>query len=280
MSCYNWERGTIKIPSKEWKGVRDRLVKTANERRARLLDKALLVWSVLNNRDNINAARKAVQSFNKTQKPANRVKLSKVTPRAVFQAINDPWDHGTIGKAIEPLKRGVLANAVLTGRRSEDEDERVHTIGLMLFPYIYEKDERGREVNTNKRKRLAKPKKSDPAVKPLVPTKVAFIKDDESSISFDHKAKTLTWSVSENNRAVERAHEGWLWKALTSALSRVKWTRGSGGKIVGNDEYNRDNSYEGGGGNYVTHEFGPKVARPYRDKYAAAYRKSGYYRSF
>jgi len=38
----------------------------------------------------------------------------------------------------------------------------------------------------------------------------------------------------------------------------VEWTRGSGGTIIGNDEYNQDSDAVGGGGNYVCYEFGPR----------------------
>jgi len=102
---------------------------------------------------------------------------------------------------------------------------------------------------------LQKPKRKDLDLKAV--TKDANISLPDAHVSFRNKGRTVTWDVSENNHAVERAHQHWFARALFSALGRITWTRGSGGQIVGNDEYNRDADYEGGGGNYVTREFGP-----------------------
>lgn len=56
---------------------------------------------------------------------------------------------------------------------------------------------------------------------------------------------------------------------LFRLLNKVQWTRGSGGEIVGNDEYNRDSTHVGGGSNYVKDSWGPK-SNP------TAWRRTGY----
>jgi hypothetical protein len=111
-----------------------------------------------------------------------------------------------------------------------------------------------------------KPLKTDFA--PLPWKTVAFTASwDECGVTFDLKARTVRWGVSENNHAVERARESWLGRAFFRALDRVNWTRGTGGTIVGNDEYNSDSEYEGGGANYVTASYPPP--KPLARSYAA-----------
>ena len=119
---------------------------------------------------------------------------------------------------------------------------------------------------------LQTPKKSALDLKPV--SKDAAINLPDARVSFCNAGKTVTWDVEENNRAVEHAHEHWFAKALFAALGRIEWTRNSGGTIVGNDEYNRDRDYEGGGGNYTTHEF--SAAKQKADRKAATARRSSY----
>ncbi|MFK5949508.1 MAG: hypothetical protein QM500_12150 [Methylococcales bacterium] len=80
----------------------------------------------------------------------------------------------------------------------------------------------------------------------------------EAYIAFSDKERMLYWHVSENNHNVRDAHEHYLGGTLFSELSKIKWTRGSGGEISGNNEFNRDSDYCGGGANYIAHSFWPK----------------------
>lgn len=79
--------------------------------------------------------------------------------------------------------------------------------------------------------------------------------DEELSISLD--GRTVRYSVGENNHSVDHARDSLLGTAFFQFLDNVTWTRGTGGELVGNDEYNQDTTYAGGGGNYVTARFGP-----------------------
>lgn len=67
----------------------------------------------------------------------------------------------------------------------------------------------------------------------------------------------VQWDVPESNHAVERAREHPLAETLFDYLEhRVPWTARSGGSVVGNDEYNRDADYDGGGANYTKERYG------------------------
>lgn len=90
-------------------------------------------------------------------------------------------------------------------------------------------------------------------------TATVFRCGSEATISL--RGNTVTWDVPENNHAPERAADNPLAEALFRYLDRVQWTSRSGGEIIGNDEYNRDCDYAGGGGNYIVRQYGKASAR-------------------
>ena len=109
--------------------------------------------------------------------------------------------------------------------------------------------------------KLQKPKKKDFAVKNKDHFETA-----ELTVSLDSKNKAVIWNVSENNHAVESAHESWLGRTVIRLLNGVKYTNRTGGEFYGNDEYNRENDGFGGGGAYVTKSFGKYATAAYREK--------------
>jgi hypothetical protein len=75
----------------------------------------------------------------------------------------------------------------------------------------------------------------------------------EGSISFDKDRSTVYWSTSENRGATDRAHNSAAGRALFDRLKTVKWTRNTGGLIMGNNEY----AEEAGQGDACTVAYGP-----------------------
>ena len=99
------------------------------------------------------------------------------------------------------------------------------------------------------------PKKKDIDLKPVSRGCILFFED--AAISFGDEARSVVWSVEENNHAREHSRAHPIAKHFFAQLARINWVRGTGGVIIGNDEYNRDADHEGGGGNYVTSRYGP-----------------------
>jgi hypothetical protein len=152
-------------------------------------------------------------------------------------------------KALGKGKRGFDWAAQLESllRFVGDGAEEIH--GAIL-PYEYAE---GRGYAQSKRPKA--PKKKQFA---HVKQSVERIDLGEASIGFDRKRRVIHWSTGENNHAVDRAHSHAVAKAFFSRLDRVVWTRGTGGELIGNDEYNIDagRDYAGGGASYVTRRFG------------------------
>ena len=80
---------------------------------------------------------------------------------------------------------------------------------------------------------------------------------DDGALTFDKKTNVVHWGVSENNHAVDAAHDSDMGKAFFAVLKTVKWTRGTGGYIRGNNEYHSDPDNNGDGAHYISDGFGP-----------------------
>jgi hypothetical protein len=197
MSCYDWERGSVVIPAREWAGFKKSLRDAYNRQEDALFEAAGRVQGRL------VEAGKGERGFN------------------YGRALCDEWDrevarHVRLPRDVERISRSILRARSGNGPVKPRRKDFPHASGA---------------------------------------TKVLLC--GEASIVFDDKARTVTYGVSENNRAVERAREEAVVRELFRLLGRMEWTRASGGVIVGNDEYNQDGERAGDGGNYIVSSYGP-----------------------
>jgi len=240
MSCYNWERGTITLPTKEWANFRKSLLTAWNAHQDSVLAKAKTAYA-------------AAVAAGKGKRGDNRTKAMKVAvARACGGRISEWGDF-------ESGHRG--------GHDSHDKArETYEAVHGLIWKY----------QGHGKPPKFQSPQKKDLPFAAV--SKDATLNLDEATVTFNNKSRTVGWCVSENNRAVESANDHWFAKKLFAALGRITWTRGTGGKIIGNDEYNRDSDYEDGGGNYVTHDYHMKTTA--EKKAEAARRNRNNYSSY
>lgn len=222
MSRNEWERGTIKLPTSEFPKVRKAVEDADKAAKTKLFEATQQVWKGLTpkQRRDHGAYDEAIRAY--CFDPAR-------TPSA--------WDSNP------PLRCGLSP---------QEAEELYHLLG---------RGQRERTENPNHwGARSDKPRRilRDDLEWPTNRT-TSFSVGGEGSITFDRDASSVTWDVAENNHAVDAARNHPLAGAFFTALDKVTWTRGTGGVLIGNDEYNEEagREYEGGGGSYFTGGFGP-----------------------
>lgn len=242
MSCYEWEGGTIALPTSEAVRVRNAMKVEVDRYKTQLYERAAAFWKELPaayKRDSEKYHR-AVQAFVYGNVKTERGWLPDGLPDPKlppWREFSDEGDYNTRSADIESLLSAVCWRDA--------------------------KDDRGvwhRERTTPRR--VTKPD-VDKLVGKATGTKFS-IACGEPSIRFE--GRKVVWTVPENNHACEHARVHPLAEAFFKLLDGVRWTRGSGGVIVGNNEYNRDDQNVGGGGNYVVSEYGPPTKRPRRGR--------------
>lgn len=215
MSRNEWERGEIKLSTKEFSSVRRDLIAFHNARQVRLFERAKRVYGLL------KAAGKGKRGFDY---------------HAAFELTLRVPDHQRSYRADDLDGYDEIFDAIFPSEQ----------IAAMPF-------ERSRKPKAPKKNQFA----------PLKQSVERIDVGGEAGIGFDRKRRVVTWGVAENNHSVERAHDHPIGREFFNRLSRVVWTRGTGGEIVGNDEYNQDTDFAGGGANYVTQRFGA-AGKPFR----------------
>jgi hypothetical protein len=210
MSCYQWESGSLKVPSAEWASLKKRFIEAWNAEVAKRFAVAEELHAHLiatgkgkRKLDYVKAAREWADQQRGSRTMFSATSVHRDRAYAVICRVV-PYKEGAPRKPKKPLKKD--------------------------FPFA--------RSNT------------------LVFSDHSVM-DWDGNLSFKNETRTLEWEVRENNRAVDNAWDHPMGLALGDALSKVTWTRASGGKFIGNDEYNRHSDYEGGGANYVTRRYGP-----------------------
>jgi hypothetical protein len=92
--------------------------------------------------------------------------------------------------------------------------------------------------------KMVKPKKKDFAPKKASQGETLY--DDELSVRFDNKNKTVHYSTSDNNHSVDRGRESFLGSMVFRQLDRVTFTSKTGGYFKASSEYNEDEFGNGG----------------------------------
>lgn len=210
MSCYDWESGTIIIPSKIWSKFRSRLIAVWNAKQEAQYKKCLQTHE------------KLTEGLKGTRGKARQEKIDSII-KCAYRQPRGPYES------------------------SEYQTHEECEIEEMLRENLFKDD------------KIVKPQKKNFDIRAI--TKSTSMECDDGYVRFDNDTHSIHWHVSENNRACARAHSHWFAKALFTALYEVKWTRGSGGVISGNDEYSRDDEGYGGGGNQANFTYGPEGER-------------------
>lgn len=257
MSCNEWEEGTITLPAAQAAWVRDVMKGAAERHRKQLYDAAQRFWTELPGpyRRDREKYRMAVRAFMWGNRPraANEYQPPGLPDPKLPAWRGEPQGHTDRNSAYEDLE------TLLQGMTHRMVTETRETTPGHSYEYRSMVECKPRRVQQADVVAL---------IGKIAGTKFR-IQCGESSISFDKRV--VVWSVPENNHAREHGRTHPLARVLFETLGSVRWTRGTGGDIVGNDEYNRDSRDEGGGGNYVLTRFGPEPT-PRRRRPAGARR--------
>lgn len=226
MSCYEWERGTLTLSTAEYRRVKKSLIEAYNK----AMEADFLTLNKLY--EALCAAGKGKRGFDWRQGLINLME-EKVTQQV--RSLMGYYHSQTVPKHSFSDIRYFDAHDLLLLREEKDETGKVKSRAY------------GSPM---------KPKKKDFAPMAASAKNPHFTAGD-GSISLDDAKRTLLWSVSENNHAIEHSRDSYTGKALFKLLESVKWTRGTGGFFVTNNEYNTENRDAGGGANLLGDTFGP-----------------------
>lgn len=240
MSCNEWEAGTIKLPANEFPKLLKSVRAAAKAHNVAVFEATQQFWKALP----ANAKR-------------DRCLYGLWAEMLCYGGHGEHWPNGqggtrrTLSRPAGWHPRG-LAHADHDTERGIAND--VHSL---LCHAWHDRDGQGRGwVQRDRARRIIR------RDYPVVNGATLTFTVGEPRIWFDRAQRTVTWDVPENNHACDGCRNHPVARSLFTALERVRWTRGSGGDIVGNNEYSAEDRSVGGGGNYLVSRYGPDRQRP------------------
>lgn len=229
MSNYEWEEGSIKLPTSEFARVRQVVADLTTKNSDAIYAKAQEFWGGL----------------------TAKQKSDPEAYRAAFNAFRE--------KSTKRVHGGFWGGSHEESTLPEGFDDHV-------FGYAAERAAREKAAGKTvafKPHRLQKSDLTFPTKKDLV----FQTWNGLGTITFDRDTSSVHWYVGENNHAVDGAHQDPLAEEFFAALSMVKWTRGTGGYFLYGSEYDREAAHysPGAGGSSISRGFGPvgAVDAPY-----------------
>lgn len=225
MSCYEWERGEIRIPAGEWASVKRAVREAHNELRERTWRLACEVH------ERTLAAIKSKRGVN----------VRDAMARTLTEIVCERGGGGPHGVDWEYM-----------GPAGVDMADVMDTIYPLRFVHP-------QAPQYGPTERPGKPKKRFlPHARATNRAKSIHL--GEACIVFEDEARILRWEVPENNHACDRARAHPVGRALFERLEQVRWTRNTGGVIWGGNEFTEQGAmeYPGGGGSQIRRVFGPR----------------------
>lgn len=217
MSCYEWENGTITIPTKELPALHKALRDWQNEFHAEVRAKAIELHKAINTRS-------ASRYHEGIKALENKRYARQETPKSSFFGYREPSATQLRAESVEEAAMDILRRIQYLAARGE--------------------------------KAIHQPTVEDVSVyAPAATNRTKVFSVGEASIAFEKN--NVTWDVPENNHAIEWAEKHPLHGVFFGALKKIQWTRGTGGVISGNNEYSREDQGAGGGANYIVSTYGP-----------------------
>ena len=247
MSTYEWEAGTLTIPAAQWASFRKGLLTEWNDHQDHVLGSA-------------KTAHKAAVAAGKGKRGKSRTTAMKAAVAKTCGGRTNDW--------------GEFDSRTSGGHDSYDSNrDMFETVSGLLWK------------GWGKDAKFQSPQKKD---LPFVAiSKDATLDLGEASVTFRNAGRTMTWDVPENNHACDAAKAHWFAKKLWAAVNRITWTRGTGGEIRGNNEYNEEDEYGHRGGSYVVATYRMKTAAEKkaealarRSSFSPFYRSSGFNRRY